>query len=142
MLLFFMLSSILNGGGREKIPMMLSIVGIPVAFSLNLFLIPRYGLKGAAASATVVFFLLMIMAAFWVYEGFRKLVPPISVLRICAASLIISLPALIIDLKPVFLPVEYALLLMIYFGLLWIFREIRREDLDIIKGLIPVFTQQ
>jgi len=142
MLLFLMLSSILNGGGREKIPMTLSLIGIPIAFSLNLLLIPRYGLKGAAASATVVSFFLMVSAAFWVYEGFRKLVPPISVLRICAASLIISLPALIIDLKPVFLPVEYALLFTIYFGLLWIFREIRKEDLNIVRGLIPTFTQQ
>jgi O-antigen/teichoic acid export membrane protein len=102
------------------------------------FLIPKYGLVGAAWSTTITGFLGMCAAVIYVLWRFKALVNLKSLGRICLASLVIYVIALQVSLSPLWLPLIYVGLLVLYGGMLWLMREIKRGDWETFKRIIPM----
>lgn len=125
---FYVLSFALNGAGLVKIPMRLSIYGVIGMLLLNIILIPRYELIGAALSTTIVCFVLMLAILWYIEHHFRVRLT----LRTFFTSL---LSALLIALATRALPqgnwsfmVSGAVLFFAYFALLKLFRELKDTD--------------
>lgn len=59
---------ILTGLGRDKLLLIMTLVGAAVNFSLNLFLIPSYGAVGAAIASVLAEFLVMIVGLIFVVK--------------------------------------------------------------------------
>lgn len=57
---FYVLSFALNGAGLVKIPMRIAFSGFIGSLLLNILLIPRFGIVGAAYATTIVSFILMV----------------------------------------------------------------------------------
>ena len=130
------LTTIINGIGRPKVSMLILLPMIPIDIVLNYILIPRYGLQGAATATTVTTFIGTAIAATYVYREFRILVNPISFAKVVLASGIIFLIAKNYSTSGMMLIPEYIGLFAIYGMLVFAFREINKEDVEVVKRLI------
>jgi len=135
---FVILATIITASGKPKVSMIIALMLVPIDIVLNLTLIPTYELKGAALATTITAFIGLIIAASYVFKRFGTLMSPISFVRISGASLIIYFVAISYSFSGVLLVANYIFLFSIYLGLLWVSREINKEDIEVVKNMIPV----
>jgi stage V sporulation protein B len=132
---FSVLVAVINGSGRPKTSMILACAVLPLDLVLNLVLVPRLGLSGAATATTVSSLAGMIAAGLVVQKEFGTLMRAASFLRILLSSLIfVALPRL--------LPVSgwglvpYGIGLFFVYSLLLLgLKEITRDDLSLFRNL-------
>jgi O-antigen/teichoic acid export membrane protein len=136
--MFFVLAHIIMGSGKPWVIMKIALPLIVLDIFFNIFMVPRYGLVGAAWATTVTGFLGMCAAAIYVLWQFQALVNIKSLGRICIASLVIYVIALQIPLSPLWLPLIYVGLLTLYVGMLLLMREIKRDDWETFRRIIPL----
>ena len=133
--LFSVLAAVINGSGRPKTSMALACAILPLDFLLNLLLIPRFGLSGAAAATTLTSLTGVIGASLVVRKKFGPLMSRTSFFRIMlsASSLFV-----IARLRPVH---GWGLILYggglfgLYLLVLVLIKEITRVDFDITRNL-------
>ena len=133
--LLSVLAAVITGIGKPKISMALALALLPLDFLLNLFLIPRFGLSGAAAATTLTCLAGFIVSAFFVQKKFGRLMRGNSLLKILLSSFLLYI---VTRLWPVsgWTLVPYGLgLFTSYIILLTLLKEIRREDLNLFRNL-------
>jgi O-antigen/teichoic acid export membrane protein len=133
---FQILTTIITASGRPKISMSIVLLLVPIAISLNLFLIPIYELNGAAISIVITSLLGLILVSLYVWKYFKALVERRSFLRILLASMAIFYISLRLDFSGFFLILEYLGLFLLYLGILVLLREVDRRDLETLKGIV------
>ena len=113
---------------------------VPIDIVLNLTLIPIYELRGAALATTITAFIGLVIAASYVFKRFGTLIlmSPISFVRISGASLIVYFVAISYSFSGILLVANYRFLFSVYLGMLWVSREINKEDVEVVKNMIPV----
>jgi len=134
---FFVLANIIMGSGRPGIVLGIALPLLIIDIVLNIFLIRRYGLVGAAWATTITGLVGMIVSGVYVLKRFNTLVSPKSLTRICLASLVVYAIARVVSLPTLFLPLIYVGLIGIYFVLLLLVKEFTKADLETIKQVIP-----
>jgi stage V sporulation protein B len=87
---FYVLAFALHGAGRVMIPMYLSLFGILLLAALNLTLIPRYGLSGAAWSVTLTSLFLAASVLVCIKKEFRLSLMPSHAAIALASSVAIA----------------------------------------------------
>ncbi len=132
------LSTIIMGHGKPNVALKIALPLVAIDIALNTILIPRYGLMGAAWATTITALIGMIATAIYVFRSFKALVSIKSFIKICLASLAVYVIALQVSLSPFFLPLIYIGLFVVYFGILLLIKEIKREDLETFKRIIPL----
>jgi len=135
---FNVLCNIIVGSGRPGVALGIALPLVLVDIVLNVTLIPQYGLLGAAIATTLTGFIGMIVAAAYVLWQFKTLVPPKSLLKICVASAVVYAIALNISLSPFLLPLLYIGLFTLYLGLLVVMKELKKEDAETLKRIMPL----
>jgi len=127
--IFYILAFTLNGSGQVKKVAMFTTLGAVTNTVLNLILIPRYGLMGAAlatASTSVVMGITMLLLSFKIigrYLSFKVMFIPLI------SMLILSIPSLLMlcmDIS-IYLIFPYT----IFAGLVYLLILIRSKQLDL-----------
>ena len=134
---FVILTTIITASGKPKVSMTVALMLVPIDIVLNLTLIPIYELRGAALATTITAFIGLVIAASYVFKRFGTLMSPISFIRISGASLIIYFIAISYSFSGVLLVANYMFLFSVYLGLLWVSRELNKEDIEVVKDMIP-----
>jgi len=122
-----------NNNFKEVIVLATFLVLIDIGLCIGL--IPLYGLSGAAWATTSTCFFGFLLGARRVWKEFKTLINLQSFLKILVVSLLTSL-IFIIPASGVKLIFLYAIAGVLYIGLLLLFKEIKDEDIAILKGLI------
>jgi O-antigen/teichoic acid export membrane protein len=135
---FLVLAHIIMGSGKPNVVFGITLPLVAMDIVLNIVLIPRYELMGAAWATTLTALVGMTVAAIYVFRRFKALVSARSVIKICLASLAVYFIALHVSLSPFFLPLIYVGLFAVYFGLLLLMKEFSKEDVETIKRIIPL----
>jgi O-antigen/teichoic acid export membrane protein len=135
---FNVLCNMIMGGGKPGAALGIALPLVPIDIALNIALIPRYGLLGAAIATTLTGFIGMVAAAAYVFWRFKTLVPAKSLLKICIASAVVYAIALNISLSPFLLPLLYVGLFTLYLGLLFVMKELKKEDIETFKRTMPL----
>lgn len=139
---FLVLAHIIMGGGKPNVVFGITLLLVAMDVALNITLIPRYELMGAAWATTLTALVGMIVAAIYVFRRFKALVSARSFIKICLASLAIYFIAYFLTRhaspSPFFLPLIYGGLFAVYFGLLLLMKEFSKEDVETIKRIIPL----
>lgn len=126
---FYVLAFALNGAGLVRIPMKLAFFGFLSMAALNFLLIPPFGIAGAALAATVTAFALMLGILVYTERHFNVRLPlKTAFLSIVSSAFIAFLARLLPDGSISFIASGTALF-FIYFGLLWLFGELKETDL-------------
>lgn len=134
---FYVLAFALNGAGLVKVPMTLSGIGLLFSLVLNIILIPRYGIEGAAVATTVASFVLMIAMLVSVERHFAaRLSGRLWLISAVSAAGIVALSFCLPDGRYSFI-LSGALLFALYFVPLRLSGELADEDLAPIRRLLP-----
>jgi stage V sporulation protein B len=135
--IFTILANILNGADKPGKSVATSFIGVVVIAVSCVMLIPKYGLIGAAVSTLIGSFVSMAITSLLVYRMFHTLINPVSLIKISLASLLIGFISYLIPEKPILLPFTYSFLFLIYFFILYVFKEITNKDFLLINSILP-----
>ncbi len=125
---FGLLSNILSGAGRPRLPMTLAGLGLLITALTCSVLIPWLGLSGAALATALGGLVSMAAAALAVYRQFGGIVPIRSLLRIAIAAVPTYLLATSFPTAIPLLPVLYGASLVVYLLILTALGELRQQD--------------
>jgi O-antigen/teichoic acid export membrane protein len=132
-----MLANILNGSGKPYVSVIFSGVGVLITAVACYLLIPKYGLNGAAYGTLIGGGVSSLCALIAVYKMFGVTPSLISLFRIGFGSGIIYLLAIYVPIPLILLPILYIVLFTLYFGMLILFKEISKDDIVMVRKLIP-----
>lgn len=130
------LMMIINAYGRPVIPVVMTIMLIPIIVGLNWILIPIYGLKGAAIATTITGLFGLILSSIYIIRLFGTFIDLISLIRIMFASFVVYGMALWVQVDIVILPLWYIFLFGIYIGILILTKEFNKNDFKIITSIM------
>jgi stage V sporulation protein B len=135
--IFYILAFVLNGAGKNKFPMWIALYGAILNSVLNYIFIQREGLMGAALATTVTSFIIMLFATYFTSKKIASFFEAISILKYLLASGIIYWLATSFFSQDRFLFILWsAILLVVYFFLLFALREIKAKDAHLLLSMI------
>ena len=134
--LFIILTTIITASGKPKVSLFMVLILLFVNVLLNMTLVSIYGLAGAAVATTITGLLGVLIAGVYVYNRFHALINLLSLFKIVTASSIVYLIARSFSVSGMSLVGWYVGLLLAYFALLFIFREIRKEDIQLTRSIL------
>ena len=132
------LSTVVIGSGSPRVAMTFALILLPLDIALNLFLIPRYGLVGAASATTLTFLGGCVMLGFYILTRFKTLMNFSSFLKILFASVIIYILSLNYPFHGLWILLQYTLLFILYAFILVILKEIGKEDIKIFRDIFKL----
>jgi O-antigen/teichoic acid export membrane protein len=132
---FVITSTIIMAVGKPRIAMGLAFLMIGCDVVLNYALIPKFGLNGAALATSVTAFIGAFGGLAYVFRRFGRLMNPVSFVIILGVSIAISLPCVFFDVRGMWLLIYYAVVIVLYFVLLTLLKEIGGEEWSVLKGV-------
>ena len=90
--LFMVSSSIIQGIGYPRLPMIILIVGTVLNIILNFLMVPMYGIIGAAVATTIVAFLIMIVILWKTCSITKVKLPYFDFTKIGVSTVIMGIP--------------------------------------------------
>ncbi|EKD58617.1 MAG: hypothetical protein ACD_56C00087G0001 [uncultured bacterium] len=134
--IFYVMSFVLNGAGKTKIPMWLSIFGVILNTVLNYILIKKYGLAGSAIATSITSFVVMLAMLYFIQRIFGNILKAKSLLKMFLAGTIMYGASLFFS-KSDFIFLAWSVALMsLYLLILVILKEITLKDFDYIKSVV------
>jgi len=133
---FYVLTFILNGAGKVKIPMYVAILGLFLNTFITYFLIKAYGIIGGAAGTAIMAFAVMIFGLIYTYREFGYLFQAKSFFKIVFASAIMAAIAFVFPQTNYFFILWSIVLFAIYLFVLFALREIKSTDLVLVRELL------
>ena len=134
--IFYVMSFVLNGAGKTKIPMWISIFGVILNTILNFILIKKYALIGSATATTITSFVTMAAILYYVYRDFGVLIKIKSLLKISFAGIILYIASWFFSQGEFIFLLWSMILFMLYLIILYSLGEITKDDLDYLKQII------
>jgi len=134
--LFGIFANIISGSGRPGLAAIYSLAGVVATILLCLILIPKIGITGAALATLVGSLLSLVLSFASVYYYFRVRLSWVSMLKIFFATLLLYLLSKI-NFGYFLLPLVYSIIFCVYFFLLYVMKEITKEDLHSLKTVLP-----
>jgi stage V sporulation protein B len=127
--LLYVLTTMISASGRPGVSLTIGLLTLAASAALNAWLIPRYGLAGAALATTGAMAAGSVAGAYFVAHQFGALVSGVSVVRIalCAAAIYVVswvFPAP----SRLFIIFKLACLSLSFVGLLVVARELKGEE--------------
>lgn len=140
--IFYVMSFVLNGAGKTKIPMWISIFGVIVNTILNYILIKRFGLVGSAVATTITSFIVMLAILYYVYRDFGVLIKLKSLLQISAAGIIMYVASLFFSKGEFIFLLWSAILFALYLIILYLLGGITKDDITYLRQIISKKTKK
>jgi len=135
--LFIISTTIISGSGKPNLSALIGFVAVLASIAFNFFLVPRYGLNGAAAASALALFVGFLIAGSYVLVKFKALISAKSSAKILFAALIVLFISNYWFLSGWFVVIKWAVLLLVYAGLLWLLKEFNATDFAVVKNLLP-----
>lgn len=128
--------TVIIAGSKPYVAVFIELLLVAISIFLNSKLIPMLGISGAAWATTITNLIGCVLSAGYVLWHYKALIEPVSVFRIVLASLVIYVIALASPSNGIFLFINYLGSFLIFLFLLFIFREISLEDVQLVKSFI------
>lgn len=125
---YLLLATIVAGAGRARVGLFLTVVLVGISGVSGWFLIPRFGLVGAAWQTTLAGVVGLLLLSAYTFKTFRIPVPFLSTLNILIASAIAIAPTYVWHPQPLTIVPLYLCSGVLYVFILWVLREIRPMD--------------
>ena len=133
---FYILTFVLNGAGKVKVPMLISFIGLIVNIIATYFLIKEYALFGAVIGTSITSLVVMIAILIYTYRYFGYLFRFVSLIKILFASALMLGLSYLFPRESLAFPVWSAILLAFYIFFLYILREFGTFEIELAKSMI------
>lgn len=134
--IFYVMSFVMSGAGKTKIPMYISIFGVVMNSVLNYVLIKKYALVGSAIATSITSFVVMIFMLYFLRHDFKVLIRLRSLINISAAGAGTYFFAALFSKGEFIFFLWSLVILAFYFLILYFLDEIKKEDLIFFKNMI------
>ncbi|MEI7891315.1 MAG: flippase [bacterium] len=134
--IFYVMSFVLNGAGKTKIPMWLSIFGVILNTILNYILIKQSGLAGSAIATTITSFVVMLGILYYIKRDFGVLIELKSLLKMLLAGIVMFFASRFFSQGEFIFLIWSAALMSLYLFILILLREITMQDFNYLKNII------
>lgn len=134
--IYYVLCFVMSGAGRVKIPLYISILGLALNTILNYFMIKSYGIVGSAVATSITSVVITIIMLRYLWNYFGVGISPKTLIKIFLAGAVMYKVATYFPKQELMFLLWSAILFVFYFALLFILREIKKEDLSILKKII------
>lgn len=134
--IFYVMSFALNGAGKIKIPMYVSLVGMILNAILNYILVVKYGIAGSAIATAITSILITIIILFYVCKYFDGLIKPLKLLKFLLAGGIMSAASFFFPPQKWIFILWGIILSGIYVLALYILREFTKDDVETFKKIL------
>lgn len=135
--LFTIFTFILSGAGSPTQSSILAGAGVLLSAFFCMFLIPMYGMSGAAYATMLSALFIMVIAGILVYNKFKVLFSLRMFANVFFAATSIGIIMQFMPTTPLLLPIAYLFLFCLYVFLLIILRELTNEDLNLVRSVLP-----
>jgi len=133
--IFYVLSFAMNGAGKTKIAMWISLFGVMLNTILNYILIKRFSIVGSASATTLTSFIIMLMMLYYLYKEFGVLLSLKSLIKTFFAGILLYFSANQLSQGPIIFIFWSVLLFSLYLILLYAMGEITKKDFAYIQEL-------
>ena len=127
---------IIQASNNPKFAVIFGAITVFLDILLNLFLVPQYGLLGAALATTISLFIGMIISAVYVFSKFKTMLEIKSFIRILIAGIILYAIASFYAFEGILLVVEGIILVALYVGILFVLRELKEKDFNVLLKMV------
>jgi len=128
---YFTLVTVILAEDRPHLAFGISALLIPLSVFANWILITLYGALGGAYASLLSHLIGVLIVGAYVLKRFKTALDSASLFRALAASMVVYLLARLYFASGIMILPNYLVLFMIYFLLLYLLGEIRREDLSL-----------
>ncbi|MGA1871609.1 MAG: polysaccharide biosynthesis C-terminal domain-containing protein [bacterium] len=122
--------------GKERLMAYMSLCCIGLDVIFNIFLVPKFGLMGAAISTSVSAFMLLFVSAYYIINEVGVEIKPLTFYRLTSLCALLYFVPQIPLFKRLSLPVSYIILYVGFALGLIVTREIGPSDWLVIKRLV------
>jgi stage V sporulation protein B len=134
--IFYVMSFVLNGAGKTKISMYISIFGVIVNTTLNYFMIKKFGLVGSAIATSITSALVTFIMIYFLIKNFGPVMKISSLLKIATAGIIMYSASLFFS-KGLSIFILWSIILFaLYLAVLYLLNEIGPKDLGYVREII------
>ena len=130
------LTAVISSGGRPWTSVAIVVGTLAVSATLNVALIPRFGLAGAAAATSIAMAGGAVASAVVVWSRFGATAPPLSAARIAVAAGAVYAASLVVPMRGLAIAAEFAAFGVVYLVLLALMREIGPEEWRLVKRIV------
>lgn len=134
--IFYVMSFVMNGAGKTKIPMAISIIGVIINAILNYILIKKYALVGSAVATSVTSFVAMLIMLFYLRRDFGVSMKIKNLFKIALAGILMYFLASFFPQGKFVFILWSVILFAFYLVVLYLLKEIKKEDIQFFKGII------
>ncbi|EKE16363.1 MAG: hypothetical protein ACD_11C00019G0007 [uncultured bacterium] len=133
--IFYVLSFVVNGAGKVKIPMWIAFAGFIVNSISNYFFIQKYEIIGSAIATSITSFVIMTVMLYFINKLFSVRIKIKDLLRIITASSALLLATFVLpDSKLLFL-FSSLVAFVLYLIVLYLLGEIKKEDIVFLRNI-------
>ncbi len=130
---FLVFTTMLNVDDRPSSSMWICAAVVALNVAMNLWLVPKHGIVGAAWATTISTFAGMLWAGLAVYRKFAVTLSLRSIMRIFIAATVAFLFGKLVPDSISFLLLKWATVTVTFGGMLFVLREIRAEEISRLK---------
>lgn len=134
--IFYVMSFVMNGAGKTKIPMIISIAGVIINVVLNYILIKKYALIGSAFATSITSFAIMLIMLYYLHRDFKVSFNLKSLSKVTLAGLLMYFLARLFSQGQFIFILWSVILFAFYLIVLYLLKEIKKEDIEFFKGVI------
>jgi stage V sporulation protein B len=128
--IFYVLSFAMNGAGKTKIPMYISVIGVIINTVLNYFLIKKLSITGSAIATSITSLIIAIAMLYYLWRDFDVTVKIKSAAKAAVAGLIIYYVSTLLSHGRLIFLLWSVLLFALYILILYLLREVDKKDLE------------
>jgi stage V sporulation protein B len=134
--IFYVMSYVMNGAGKTKIPMWLSIIGASINIFLNYFFIKSYGIVGSAVATSITSFIVASAMLYFLNRYFKVGFGTLSAAKALCGGFLIFFAARFLPAGNISFIFSGLFLFALYGLFLYLLGEIKKEDVLLIKKII------
>lgn len=134
---YLLLANIVAGAGRARVGLYITLGLIALSGALGVFLIPEYGLLGAAWQTTIAGAVGLAGLAYYTFRVFHIPFPIKSTVHILIAAAVAVAPTYLWHASLLTLALQYLLSGVLYMAMLVVLREITVDDRRRVASLHP-----
>lgn len=134
--IFYVMSFVLNGAGKTKIPMWISIFGFILNAVLNYIFIKSNGLNGSAIATTITSFIVMLAILYYIQRDFGTLITFKSLSKMLFAGALMFFASTFFSQGQLIFLVWCVILLAFYMLILIAFKEVTAKDWQYLLSIV------
>lgn len=133
--LFAYFLNLIIASGKPRVATVMAATTLTFAVAFNFILIPPFGMVGAAFSTTLACLIGALISALYTYRLFGVLTSKQTFLKVLVSALAV-IPVFMVKLTGLLFLMQYGFAFLLYFAVLKIMGELRKEDVALIRGVL------